>query len=93
MSFFDENQKLFKVNGLVGGEENGEKNFEILQKALTECLSGGFSGLALPKGVYQIYNQKAIYLFANIHYKDFYNFYNNQREFKHKFFYNHLILF
>lgn len=63
MSFFDENQKLFKVNGLVGGEENGEKNFEILQKALTECLSGGFSGLALPKGVYQIYNQKAIYLF------------------------------
>ena len=33
--------------------------------------------------------EKVIYLLTNIHYKDFYNFYNNQREFKR----NHLILF
>lgn len=63
MTFGDENGKLLKVRGLISGDGYGEKNLEILQKALTECLSGRFSGLALPNGIYQIYNKKAIYLF------------------------------
>ena len=66
MNYAYTNKTLFEVKGLLEGEKFGEKNFEILQCALKECLNNGFNGLALPKGTFQVYNEKATFLFESL---------------------------
>lgn len=50
---------IYELEGLSENPLEYEKNFDIIKKAINHCKANGFKVLKLPKGTFNIWNQKA----------------------------------